>query len=386
MFAENITPFFDEAATTMDAIRLVCERKTTSEICPSAARITESVPIYEGRTIARTVEEGDGSDLRQEFCRVLRSGPGILVIEGAFTDLSVIDRSTELFRQIVVDEHEAGQGQGDHFGNNERIWNVFQKVCLRDPGLFIDYYGNPAFAIASEAWLGPHYQITAQMNNVKPGSTEQAMHRDYHLGFQSPETISRFPAHAQMMSQFLTLQGAIAHTDMPAESGPTRLLPYSHHFAAGYQAYARPEFQSFFKAHHGQLPMSKGDAIFFSPAIFHGAGANSQDKDRVANLIQISSAFGHAMETIDSKKMTLAVYPPLLARARSGALSEHQIADVVAATADGYAFPTNLDSDPPVDGNAPTTGQQLMHKALKETWTIDKLKNALTDYERRRLA
>ena len=66
------------------------------------------------------------------------------------------------------------------------------------------------------------------MNNVKPDSKAQSAHRDYHLGFQSPQTINQYPAHAQMMSQYLTLQGAIAHEDMPLEMGPT---PFSTFFA-----------------------------------------------------------------------------------------------------------------------------------------------------------
>ena len=78
--------------------------------------------------------------------------------------------STAIFREIVAEERAAGLGQGDHFGENERIWNSIQKACLKDPDLFIDYYGNPVLAIACQAWLGPFYQITAQMNSVKPAN------------------------------------------------------------------------------------------------------------------------------------------------------------------------------------------------------------------------
>lgn len=47
------------------------------------------------------------------------------------------------------------------------------------------------------------------------------------------------PAHPHRMSATLTLQGAVAHCDMPLESGPTMLLPYSQHFAGGYVASSR---------------------------------------------------------------------------------------------------------------------------------------------------
>ena len=38
-----------------------------------------------------------------------------------------------------------------------------------------------------EAWLGPNYQMTAQVNLVHPGGDFQQAHRDYHLGFQTAE-------------------------------------------------------------------------------------------------------------------------------------------------------------------------------------------------------
>ena len=41
--------------------------------------------------------------------------------------------------------------------------------------------------------------------------------------------------------------------------------------------------------------------------------------------------------------------------------------DAIAACAEGYAFPTNLDRNPPIGGLAPQTQQQLMKKALAES-------------------
>ena len=53
-----------------------------------------------------------------------------------------------------------------------------------------------------------------------------------------------------------------------------------------------------------------GDLLFFSPAVMHAAGTNkSSDIYRLANLLQISSAFGRAMETIDRQAMSLATQP-----------------------------------------------------------------------------
>lgn len=77
---------------------------------------------------------------------------------------------------------------------------------------------------------------------VNPGGQAQRPHRDYHLWFLDDATVQRFPLSLQVASQLLTLQGAIAHSDMPIESGPTQLLPYSHRYLEGYMAYRDPAF------------------------------------------------------------------------------------------------------------------------------------------------
>ena len=385
--ASNPPLYFSEEHVSIEVFEAIQAQTADIGDYPAAAAVEQNVLIYEGDTFREALSDpATEAALKAELCRALRDGPGVFAVKNAYVDTSVIDRSTAIFREIVAEERAAGLGQGDHFGQNERIWNSIQKACLKDPDLFIDYYGNPILTIACEAWLGPFYQITAQMNSVKPGSKAQSMHRDYHLGFQSADTVARFPAHIQVSSQYLTLQGAIAHTDMPLESGPTLLLPFSHHFAAGYLAYTRPEFQAYFEEHKVQLPFAKGDMVFFSPALFHGAGTNTTDSDRIANLVQISSAFGRTMETIDNAAMVEAVYPALLARMKAGTITERQVQDTIAAAADGYSFPTNLDSDPPLGGNAPETGQQLMHRALTEEWSLERLREALAAYATRREA
>ena len=386
-FISQLPPYFSQADIKLSDFEQLCSQTTDLSNYPLAMAVEQNVLIYDGDAIRAGLDDGEKeAAIKAEFCRALKDGPGVIVIKGAYDDLSVIDRSTAQFRQIVANEKASGQGQGDHFGKNERIWNAIQKACVADPELFIDYYGNPILAIACEAWLGPHYQISAQMNNVKPGSSAQSVHRDYHLGFQSAETIKQYPAHAQVMSQYLTLQGAISHGDIPLEMGPTLFLPYSHQYEAGYIAYTQEPFINYFKEHHVQLPFSKGDMVFFSPALFHGAGTNTTDTDRIANLVQISSAFGRTMETIDNAAMVDVVYPILAERIEAGTVSARQVKDTIAAIADGYSFPTNLDSDPPVGGNAPETGQQLLHRALESKWSLEQLQAAMTAYAERRRA
>ncbi|MBU2358826.1 MAG: phytanoyl-CoA dioxygenase family protein, partial [Alphaproteobacteria bacterium] len=180
---------------------------------------------------------------------------------------------------------------------------------------------------------------------------------------------ARFPAHVHDLTAALTLQGAIAHSDMPIESGPTKLLPFSQLYAPGYLAFHDPAHRALFEARHVQLPLAKGDALFFNPALFHGAGANtSANIQRMANLLQVSSAFGRAMESLDRIAMAKALFPVL--RGDHG-LTLAQVDAAVAACAEGYAFPTNLDTDPPVGGLAPQSQADLMRQGLAEGWTTD---------------
>ena len=139
------------------------------------------------------------------------------------------------------------------------------------------------------AWLGPGYQVTAQANVVRPGGKAQTVHRDYHLGFMDSAQAAAHPAQVHLLSPHLTLQGAVAHVDMPVESGPTLYLPHSQKYSHGYLAYWLPEFQDYFVANHIQLPLAKGDLVWFNPALMHAAGTNvSADIQRVATLLQVS--------------------------------------------------------------------------------------------------
>src|SRR4051795_5739780 len=191
------------------------------------------------------------------------------------------------------------------------------------------------------------------------------------------EAAARFPAQVHQLSPALTLQGAVAHCDMPIETGPTLYLPYSHQYEPGYLAFHLHEFTEYFGQNYIQLPLEKGDAAFFNPALFHGAGTNvTSTVRRMANLLQVSSPFGCAMETVDRVAMCRALFPVLLEKKTAGA-SESYLDNVIAASAEGYAFPTNLDRDQPIDGMAPQAQADLVRQALAEEWTQDAFESAL---------
>ena len=87
---------------------------------------------------------------------------------------------------------------GDHFaaaGQNDRIWNALEKLALRAPEVFADYYANDLIAAACRAWLGPGYQVTSQVNVVNPGGAAQQVAPGLPPGLRLRHQAARFPAH-----------------------------------------------------------------------------------------------------------------------------------------------------------------------------------------------
>ena len=357
---------------------------------PHARAVVDNVPVYDGDALRAQL--GDAMHRRAiqaELARTLMDGPGIIVLQRAFADPAVVEHATAAFFALIAEQHARGDASGDHFarpGANDRVWNALEKLGVRQPAVFVDYYANDLLALVCEAWLGPHYQVTSQVNVVNPGGAAQSMHRDYHLGFMADATAARYPAHVHRLSPVLTLQGAVAHGDMPVESGPTLYLPHSQKLAAGYLGWPRADFQALFAARRVQLPLASGDAVFFNPALYHAAGHNRNGHvRRMANLLQVSSAFGRAMESVDRERLSNAVFPALCAARDSGRLTPEQVRHAIAATAEGYAFPTNLDRDQPLDGLAPPSQAQVVAQAVDERWPPAQLRAALRAHRLRRL-
>jgi ectoine hydroxylase-related dioxygenase (phytanoyl-CoA dioxygenase family) len=379
--------WFDPQACTVEDLARAVDRHTVLADYPYAEAVEQDVLVYGQRARTQADTEHGRRAVQAEMARALLDGPGIVLFAGAFPDLTVVDRATEAFSAMIAAQKAAGATAGDHFatpGANDRVWGALDKLALRDPELFADYYANDVLALVAYAWLGPGYQVTSQVNVVNPGGPAQVPHRDYHLGFMSAAQAALFPAHVHRLSPAPTLQGAVAHCDMPVETGPTLYLPYSQHHPAGYVAVHRPEVASYFADHHVQLPLRAGDAVFFNPALIHGAGANrSTDVRRMANLLQVSSAFGRAMETVDRAAVVAAVYPTLRRR-RGAGMDGRALGNVVAAAAEGYPFPTDLDRDQPVDGLAPQSQADLVRRALEQDWSPTELLGSLTAHQARR--
>ncbi|WLP89803.1 phytanoyl-CoA dioxygenase family protein [Gordonia sp. NB41Y] len=353
---------------------------------PYATSVQSNVLVYDAPALRSQIVDPDTrASVGDELARALLTGPGIVVFAGAFDEDTALSESTQIYTDIIDAQHAAGQSFGDHFatpGANDRIWNALQKLALRNPETFVRYYRNDILALICEAWVGPMYQVTSAINVVNPLGAAQNPHRDYHLGFMSTDTATRFRAHQHRLSAALTLQGAVAHVDMPLESGPTMYLPYSQRYEQGYVAFNLPEFRQYFADNHIQLPLRAGDAVFFNPALFHAAGHNtSTDIKRMANLLQVSSAFGRAMDAVDRSAMLRSLYPWILDLAETG--DDHSVGNVIASAAEGYAFPSNLDLDQPLTGLAGETQAELVRRAVDGRFDVDQFDRELAELDRR---
>lgn len=375
------TGYFNPQACQLDEFLQVIGRTTAPDDAPHAAQILQNVPIYDMDALRTALTDpGSRKTLMAEWAAVLLKGAGVLVMRKACTDIEAIDQATEIFQALIAEEKEAGGG-ADHFaaaGANDRLWNFLQKLCEKAPETFLRYHASTAVDAVCEAWLGPNYQMTAQVNLVYPGGAAQQPHRDYHLGFQTGDVAASYPAHVHDLSPVMTLQGGIAHCDMPLESGPTKLLPFSQTYRAGYVAWRRQDFKDAFEDRYVQLPLAKGDGIFFNPALFHAAGSNTTEHvHRMANLMQISSALGRSLEAVDRRGMCKALYPQALKAVENGSMEADALHASLACCAEGYPFPTNLDTDPPVGGLAPESQLAFFHRALQERLSPDAFNETL---------
>lgn len=132
-----------------------------------------------------------------------------------------------------------------------------------------------------EAFLGPYantFQLhVTQVIRVLPGENAQMPHRDRWAWSQiqtPPDEEARVnPVLARLMTEIEPqLNLMLALTDFTTENGATRLAPGSTQLPddapPGDEAYVSAE-------------MTSGSLLVFTGAVFHGAGANTSDHERV---------------------------------------------------------------------------------------------------------
>ena len=100
--------------------------------------------------------------------------------------------------------------------------------------------------------------------------------------------------------------------------------------------------------------------------------------------MQVGSVYGRSIEIVDRSRITLAVYEDLKRLHEAGTLSPREADTVIAATAEGYPFPANLDIDSPLSGMAPPSQQDVLRQALAEGWTQAQLEQAIAEQNSRK--
>ena len=185
----------------------------------------------------------------------LQDGPGVLIVRGAYQDNTLGCGCGPLLQTNA--EGRRTRSRSFCCRLKSTTLNSLNKLAEDAPQLFADYYGNEWLHVVSEAWLGPLYQITAQVNVVVPGGSPQTGHRDYHLGFYPESLVRKMPELVIQASTKMTLQGAIIHLDVPTEMGPTKLLLGSQKDPDGYLTYRQAEEQARFERECSQIPFKK---------------------------------------------------------------------------------------------------------------------------------
>ncbi|KAL3486575.1 hypothetical protein BJX62DRAFT_246634 [Aspergillus germanicus] len=388
--------FYLDQPPLVDDLKRVCDRSISKETYPLASDVQSSVPIYDlSKYAGRHTDASLVESLQDEWSHILSQGPGAIILKKMYAIDNLeqtVDAANKVFDQILDDESRERQSKnqdtpGNTLDRNLKAFDVFTKLAKRAPQVFVHYYSNPWLALVSEAWLGFGYRFNSTLNIVPPGGVAQPAHRDFHMGFFSPDKCVKFPRLLQIANQTLTLQGAVAHSDMPLPSGPTRFLPFSQLFEAGYMAHRRDEFQDFFESHYVSVALEKGDGVFFNPSILHAAGNNvTTDFYRSAQLIQVNSIFGKPSEWVNAVPIVDKCWALMRDKYRKEGLSAEMKA-LIQAVGDGYQFPVSLDN---VVRNGDIfsmkTEQDLITEGLQADWDHDRIIQELKASQQRRMS
>jgi len=196
------TGWYDPAVCDLQELADLVEQTTEPSEYPHAEEVVQGVLVY-GAALREAVAEPQTRRTAQaELARALAEGPGIVLFRGAVVG-DAVDAASAVFTRLIDEQRGRGYASGDHFakpGANDRLWGALDKLAVADPEVFAAYYSNDVLALVSEAWLGPRYQVTSQVNVVNPGGEAQVAHRDYHLGFMDLDQAQSYPAQAHALS------------------------------------------------------------------------------------------------------------------------------------------------------------------------------------------
>ena len=105
-----------EDACDLDAFRKLAEVSTVLADYPHATAVERNVLIYDSAKVVDVASSAEGRRaVLAEICEAFGEGPGVVVFKRAYADASVIDRVSDIFDKIIVEQHRMATGGGDHF-------------------------------------------------------------------------------------------------------------------------------------------------------------------------------------------------------------------------------------------------------------------------------
>ena len=353
----------------------------TSSDYPHADAVERNVLIYGEKLRAAIGTTSGRTAVQTELMRALTDGPGIVVFKQAFGDLSVVDRATEAF--LAPDRRREG--------GRRRRRGPLRQARRERPGL----------------------GRAGQAGRHRPRGVRRLLRQRRHRAGQRGLARSGLPGH---------LAG---QRGQPRRSGADRAprLPPRLHGRRGSRPLPGPRAP----AVAGADPAGRGRALRHAgrdrpdplPAVLAPVRARLPrlPPARVHRVLRGSTTPSCRWRRATPRSSTppCSTAPARTSRPTSGGwptccrcprrsaarwrpstgsrcagrcsrccwsskaagASDGYLDNVIAASAEGYAFPTNLDRDQPIDGLAPQTQADLVRQAVAEGWTQAAFESAL---------
>ena len=239
----------------------------------------------------------------------------------------------------------------DHFakaGANDRIWNALEKLAVRDPDAFVDYYGNDILALVVDRLARPRLPDDLAGQRRPPGRHGAGPAPRLPPGLpvqRGRRPLPRPRAPALAGADPAGRGGALRHAGRV--SGPTMYLPYSHQYAPGYLAWRLPGVPRVLRRRAtSSCRWPRATPLLQPGAVprrrYQRVGRRAADGEPAAGVLGLRSGDG---DRRPGPRCRRAIYPVLQARRRRRRRPRTRCVNALACAAEGYPFPTNLDLD-----------------------------------------
>lgn len=192
---------------------------------------------------------------------------GCVVIDHVLSD----DVMEKILSEMAPFREAAAPGADDFDGFNTRRTG---SLVMRSPASHAVIMQPTILAVADLALAhASNYQLhCTQLIEVGPGSESQMIHRD-----QWAFDFFQFPVGFD--ATFATMW---ALTDFTEENGATRVIPDSHKHANDLKYELKDTIAA---------EMKKGSVLIYTGSLYHGAGSNSTDDNRIGLIVHYSLAW-----------------------------------------------------------------------------------------------